>query len=53
MLPASIEYISDTYYVYFNREVIGVYDNYRDAELHAHDINRDHFMPAPPMFISI
>lgn len=39
MYPATINQLGNLYYVYFNRVVVGVYENYRDAESHAHGIN--------------
>ena len=41
MYPATIHQVSSNeYHVIFNRVVVGVYENYRDAEDHAHSINR-------------
>ena len=53
MTPATINQINNEYQVYFNRQVVGVHATYQAAELHAHDINREHFLPKPPMFITI
>ena len=39
MYPATINQLGNLFYVYFNKEVVGIYENYRDAESHAHGIN--------------
>ena len=39
MYPATINQLGNLFYVYFQNTVVGIYENYRDAESHAHGIN--------------
>ena len=40
MYPATINQLGNLFYVYFQHNVVGVYENYCDAEDRAHSINR-------------